>query len=252
MTFSALLAIPTHLHDAPWQLALWHSRGDGEGWAEAVMAPCSDARRPQALQDSTGVPGLCFETTQPIASSANLSFTLKFRQHPGAAWEWIRETQGKPDGLVIFQDAVPEKPNKGLPDLIGSFNFDGLKWASLQSQSPDTSVWLVKAPVEGAQDGPSSFATVRLGVPWGSFLGYEAAQVPSLYNPLISDTSKALETPCCDSRPCLALPSRNAQLDPVVLVSLEPPGKTNSLKCLHGWVTPEPTLLHTSHCSGGD
>lgn len=171
IAFSATLVVPSDLAAEPWQLALWYL-GKDEKWAEAEFTPY-DRTSIAISQNTDNLIHIPFKTASLKVSSFT-SFTVKFRQSPGHDWRWVRDQQGLDDGVIIVNsNPVQEGDSEDLPDLIRGLNPD-LKWRPRMSQCPNTRLWSIEAIVKGAQDegesSPSTFADIKLGLPWGNFI----------------------------------------------------------------------------------
>lgn len=166
----AVLEIPRELAAEQWELALWHSDGNGGEWAEAEFMPDPPENRPTDLHEANETTARRYFTANVVVNSS-LTFTVKFRQGPGDdTWRWVRNEQGSDDGVVVVnQKPTRDGDHTDLPDLIQELNSD-LKWRSHMSQAPGTRLWSVEAGVDGAQEDESAYADVPLGVPWGRFL----------------------------------------------------------------------------------
>jgi hypothetical protein len=166
----AVVEVPRGLAAGPWQLALWHSDGNGKNWTETEFTPDSLDNRPTALHAANESTARLYFTAK-VTVHSSLTFTVKFRQGAGEdEWRWVRKEQDSDDGIVVIDqkptaDGDPEK----LPDLIHGLNPD-LKWKSHMSQAPGTRLWSIEAGVHGAKGDKSAYADVPLGVPWGRFL----------------------------------------------------------------------------------
>ncbi|KAK3945452.1 raffinose synthase Sip1 [Diplogelasinospora grovesii] len=173
VTFQAVLDVEKHMSQEAWEVALWHSNGDGQEWIEVPLELGKD-QRPSSLQfDDNNLERLHFSVT--LRGQSSMHFTLKFRPSPQNDWMWVRDHQDTGDGVVIVDKGSIQEKTSGddLPDLIQNLNPD-LKWKSQMSQSPGTRLWSIETSVDGAKDDQSGYADVPLGVPWGQFIRWFA------------------------------------------------------------------------------
>lgn len=163
---TALLEVPAGEADQPWEVSLWHSAGD-DVWKETTLSATD--RIPSTLQPLDGSTArLWFEAEVPVQPLLN--FTVKFRSQPDQLWKWIRDEQGLDDGTIIVTSNLTVE---ALPDDFGAIlkGFGAeVKVESCQSQCPATRLWEMAVPVAAANGEDSTFADVRLGLPWGGFL----------------------------------------------------------------------------------
>jgi hypothetical protein len=169
LTFHAVLEAPRELAAESWQLALWHSTGDTEEWAEAEFLAGSPGSGPSDLHEASDTTARLYFTAK-LAIQYRLNFTVKFRQGPDHEWLWIHKELGVEDGIVVVEKKpTAEGDSDDLPDLIQDLNPD-LKWKSHASQSPATRLWSIESGIDAAKEHESTYADVPLGVPWGQYL----------------------------------------------------------------------------------
>lgn len=167
--FIALLEVDEKQASDPWELALWHNSEGGE-WTETLLPSLRDGPTPSFLQSPKKQKTLLYFSS-PLAVSASLSFTVKFRSASEEQWRWVKDELSIGDGTIIVN---PEKTStQGATDfsqLVKDVNQD-LKITPAASQCPGTELWTIEAPVDAAIGETSSYADLRIGVPWGGFLG---------------------------------------------------------------------------------
>lgn len=166
-----LIMLETHKSHASemWEVLLWYSHG-GE-WQGQELKPVNEsADLPSVFQESIETSHLYFTTVVEVVSP--MSFTVKFRLAPDQPWRWVNDQQGTLDGVVLSKSSIPRSNIEDLGDLIKDLN-PIVKANKAISQSPDTSVWSVTAPVEAANGDKSAVVNIKLGLPWaGKILRY--------------------------------------------------------------------------------
>ncbi|XXH02549.1 hypothetical protein Hte_008925 [Hypoxylon texense] len=169
--FFALLEVQNEYAEDPWEVAVWHSAGDG--WTETLLSPISATDSPSSLQiTSPSNTPLYFGA--PFFVSSSLNFTVKFRNSRNESWMWSREVSGTADGVVLINPEVPlAEAETNLSNIIHGLNPD-LKVRASASQTPRTQLWTINASVGPVQDDRSTYADVELGTPWGGSLRYFA------------------------------------------------------------------------------
>lgn len=164
-----------------WEVSLWHK--NGIEWRESPLKPLRDSviDIPMVTQASNEVRShhLYFTATVDVASP--MSFTLKFRTAPDQPWRWAKDHQGTLDGTVLSKSMIHESRTENLHDLIKNLN-PIVEAKKVLSQSPDTSVWSVTAPVPAADGEKSAMMDVNFGLPWaGEILRYGFLLTLGLY-----------------------------------------------------------------------
>jgi hypothetical protein len=155
-----------------WEVSLWYS--NGIEWREIPLKPVGGtvADIPMATQTSNEVRyhHLYFTATVDVVSP--MSFTVKFRTAPNQPWRWVKDHQGTIDGTVLLRPMIQESRTEDLHDLIKDLN-PIVEAKKVLSQSPNTSVWSVTAPVPAADGEKSAMIDVNFGLPWaGKILRY--------------------------------------------------------------------------------
>ncbi len=154
-----------------WEVLLWHS--DGIEWRGTPFKPVRDpaADLPIVIQTSNeSAHYLYFTATVDVVSP--MSFTVKFRNAPNQPWRWVKDQQGTLDGIVLSKPIAHSCRTEELHDLIKDLN-PIVEAKKVLSQSPNTSVWSVTAPVEAAAGEKSAMIDVKFGLPWaGEILRY--------------------------------------------------------------------------------
>ncbi|ROW14847.1 hypothetical protein VPNG_03820 [Cytospora leucostoma] len=171
VAFIAVLEVPVDQAKQPWEVALWHSTGEGSDWTETILSPTQ--KTTSTLQQPNGSISRS-EFEGDISVQSLLDFTVKFRSGPDQPWRWIRDEQGLGDGIVILSSDLT---TSALPDDFGGIlqgHDPNLTVKSIQSQCPGTRLWALKATVQGATGDDSTFADINLGLPWGGFLKWFA------------------------------------------------------------------------------
>lgn len=171
VVFYLQLQVHQSLAKEPWEVALWHSSGDGASggeWAETTLSTSRKHQVPSNLQTmDQAVVTLHFTGNLPIHSTVH--FTVKFRQSGIRPWRWVRDELKIGDGLLLVEgESASKSISTDLPSLISGFN-PVLRWRSEPSQCPDTLLWSIDAPVEAVKEDASALADITLGLPWGGF-----------------------------------------------------------------------------------
>lgn len=170
-TFIVLLETDKSRATDAWGVSLWYSQG--EEWREQELNLVDEnVDLPLVIQIPVGTSShhLYFITTVDIVSS--MSFTIKFRSAPDQPWEWVKDQQMALDGIVLSKTKISKSRTEDLDDLIKDLN-PIVKATKVLSQSPDTSVWSVTAPVEAADVEKSAMVNIKFGLPWaGKILRY--------------------------------------------------------------------------------
>ena len=156
----------------PWEVSIWHSSPDSADseWREAPLTRTPPNASPCLLHDSASSKSNLYFHGE-LQASSSLKFTLKFRNAPHQPWRWARDEHGVDDGLVLLtpEDSQSLSTTTNLSDIILGLNPD-LRVKSVTSQSPDTDLWTIEAPVNPAQDEKSACSHIQLGTPWGEYL----------------------------------------------------------------------------------
>lgn len=174
--FVACLEVERSHDSYPWEVYVWHSNGPQEQWSEThlrrIQSP-EDGSAPTLIQtQNTQIRRLYFRGSFHISSPFH--FTIRFRDDIEHRDRWAREDQGMANGIVIVN---PEEPNvhtsSDFSDFMSDLNPD-LKVKAVASQSPRTKLWTIEALVPSAKGADSSYADLRLGVPFGHYLRWFA------------------------------------------------------------------------------
>lgn len=163
--FVVILDVPQHLAANSWEVAIWHSEGVSN-WEETRLSRATLDSNPTSLQAiSSSHVRLCYHTN--FSFNNTVDFTIKFRNHPGQAWRWVKDEQGLGDGMVLHQaQSLSDIAQNGLQDVIVGLN-PTLRVKSALSQSPGTQLWEIRADVHASEHGNSVFSTIELGHAWG-------------------------------------------------------------------------------------
>ena len=94
-------------------------------------------------------------------TTAPLHFTLKYRTIKSGSWEWVNEDSCLTDGIIYFQTQMPPPE---LGDYLRGYS-SALSVHSVPSEAPDTRLWSISSPVQGAVGAESGWANISLGVP---------------------------------------------------------------------------------------
>lgn len=161
----AILKVPRSRAHEKWETVLWYS-ADKSKWLESAFHQLDTNLKPQNVQaDSESAVDLYFSTSVEFDSS--VYFTVKFRSGPNAEWIWVRDEYGFDDGVVLR--ASSGSPSEDISDLIKGLDPE---WTTTEilSQAPQTRLWSLEARVPCPEGDESSFHSVPIGIPWGSFL----------------------------------------------------------------------------------
>jgi len=164
-----------------WEVSLWHS--NGIEWRESQLTLVKDAAAdlPMVIQTSNESTShhLYFTATVDVVSP--MSFTFKFRTAPDQPWKWVKDQQGTLDGTILSKSVIYKSRTEDLHDLIKDLN-PVVEAEKVLSQSPDTSVWSVTAPVDAATGEKSAIVDIKFGLPWaGDILRYGHLLMLCLY-----------------------------------------------------------------------
>jgi hypothetical protein len=98
------------------------------------------------------------------AQDANsvVQFTIKFKNEFMSEWKWVRDQFGLTDGYVYLQPESFEKFD--LSYFISDMGTD-IDVQRESSQTPETLLWSLTAPLEAAEGQASAFCTHKLGSP---------------------------------------------------------------------------------------
>jgi hypothetical protein len=161
----AILQLPRTQAQEQWEIALWYSV-DKSKWLESAFHHLDTVLEPQDVQaDSETTVNLYFSTS--IKFESFISFTVKFRRGPDAEWIWVRDVYGFDDGVVLR--ASSGSPSEDISDLLRGL---GPEWTATEvmSQTPQTRLWSLQTEIPCPDGDESSFHSVPIGTPWGSFL----------------------------------------------------------------------------------
>lgn len=160
---------------APWQVALYYTTKSRK-WEEKILEKSqnSSGNLPYFLLQDVQKEGfspsrIYFYGTLDL--DANVVFTVKFRADANQDWRWVKDGQGVEDGnLIVKSSAIAVPIYDDLANLIGDLN-PAFKSEKVRSQTPNTSVWSIGAPIVAAIGDDSAFADVSFGNPWhGEYL----------------------------------------------------------------------------------
>ena len=90
-----------------------------------------------------------------------IQFTLKYRIVKSDDWKWVNDQHCLTDGVLYFQ---PQSLPSELRDYLRDYSSD-LAIHPVPSDTPDTQLWSINAPVEGAQGDNSGWSNTKLGIP---------------------------------------------------------------------------------------
>lgn len=148
-----------------WQVQVWHDHHKEGGWEALTLSRVPNgARTTRGLKSASAAPRwFTGKLHRPTDPSKHLThFTVRFRNKTDETWRWVKDATGVPDGEVIFQGPLPQETTP--IDLIDGLGSD-VKWSKQQSDTSDTSVWLLESPVAAAEDPKSGWSTSTLGLP---------------------------------------------------------------------------------------
>jgi len=169
--FTVLLETDESRTSDLWEVSIWYSP-KGEDWVELPLK-ATDSNVVSIVQclkkQNSPTRQLYFSGALDIKTRTN--FTIKFRAGPDQPWKWAKDQQGTSDGTLVLKIPAAAISNiENLNELIGDLN-PVLEVTKVRSQTPNTSVWSVVAPVEAAKGDNSAFVKIKLGKPWyGDFL----------------------------------------------------------------------------------
>ena len=90
-----------------------------------------------------------------------IRFTLKYRLVKSDSWKWVNDQHCLTDGVLYFQ---PQSLPSELTDYLKDYSSD-LSIHRVLSDTPDTQLWSIIAPVEGAKGEKSGWSNTKLGIP---------------------------------------------------------------------------------------
>ena len=90
-----------------------------------------------------------------------IQFTLKYRIVKSDDWKWVNDQHCLTDGVLYFQ---PKSLPSELRDYLKDYSSD-LAIHLVPSDTPDTQLWSINAPVDGAQGDNSGWSNTKLGIP---------------------------------------------------------------------------------------
>lgn len=76
-------------------------------------------------------------------------------------WKWVNDDSSLTDGELYFQ---PRKPPSELKDYLKDISPD-LAVQRVPSDTPETQLWSITTPVQGAKGTSSGWTTIKLGAP---------------------------------------------------------------------------------------
>lgn len=88
-------------------------------------------------------------------------FTLKYRLTKSESWKWVNDQTSLTDGELLFQ---PQKPPSELRNYLRDYSPE-ITIHSVPSQTPNTQLWSLTAPVPAAQGRSSGWSSTSLGIP---------------------------------------------------------------------------------------
>lgn len=167
--FTVLLETDEEGASTNWDVAIWYLSGDE--WKEAPLSATTAGVKGNFTEVQGKHHHSYFAGSLEITST--VTFTIKFRKSPEEPWKWIKDHQGAPDGVVLLKNpTVAIETVDDLGDLIEGLNPE-FKIEKVRSQSPNTSVWNVEAPVAAAEGDESTLSSTKFGKPWsGDILRY--------------------------------------------------------------------------------
>lgn len=165
VSLTVVLEVPKGNHLDQWQVAVWRSV-DGSEWTDQALSRLESDNCPFSFHAlSATATSLYFTST--LSFTSRTQFTLKLRRGFSEPWGWAADVCNLGDGIIILSqgEMVLKDASLPLPDL-------GKAWevTRRKSQSRRTSLWALEADVPGSQNDESSFRTLPIGKPWGSFL----------------------------------------------------------------------------------
>lgn len=155
-----------------WEVSLWYSFG--EAWQESCLKPHSESPNNllSTLQTSAGVALHRLYFRVDLEISRAMVFTVKFRSGPDQTWKWVKDHQGSLDGTILSKSKIPVTQSGNLSDYVEDLN-PILETRKVISQSPNTTVWSITAPVSAANGEESAIVDLKFGLPWaGKILRY--------------------------------------------------------------------------------
>jgi hypothetical protein len=175
VTFTVLLEADESRASEPWEVLIWYSSENGDGWTETPLKPLEDANvSPISFRVSTSSKTSSLWFKGQIELKLKVAFTLKFRSGPDQPWKWVHDEQDSKDGVIISQTSILHSESEQLSDIIGDLN-PVFQVSQVRSDTPDTSVWSVKTDAGAANGEESFFEDIKIGKPWsGSILRWFA------------------------------------------------------------------------------
>ena len=99
----------------------------------------------------------------PISGDSQhpIRFTLKYRIVKSDSWKWVNDQHCLTDGVLYFQ---PQTLPSEIRDYLKDYSLD-LSIHPVPSEAPDTQLWSITAPVDGANGDSSGWSNTKLGIP---------------------------------------------------------------------------------------
>lgn len=171
VTFTAVLKVSKSRVSGPGEVSLWYSVDD-QSWCESQFKQVQDddkIKHPVSLEAVVNRSNAQSHTfTTLVKSASQLRFTVRYRHHAEQSWRWVREEQGSDDGLVFVKP--PPRILGNHKDNLGKHLRDlnpDLKVEQKTSQTPETTLWEVRASIDAVQGPDSMWRDTRLGLAWG-------------------------------------------------------------------------------------
>ena len=86
---------------------------------------------------------------------------MKYRLVKSESWKWLNEQYCLKNGVLYFQ---PQKLPSELRDYLKGYSSE-LLIHSVRSESPNTQLWSITAPVNAAEEEASGWSDTSLGIP---------------------------------------------------------------------------------------
>ena len=145
--------------EVPWEVSIWHGLDDPAKWTAFELAREGN---PSLVLKNGASSAYLYTFTGTISIRPhyrNTGFTIRFRTHANASWQWENEVHGTKDGQLILQSNRASKLQE-VVDMPSSFIVEDVR-----SQTPDVSVWLIKSkiPLPNATSGDAGTELMKLG-----------------------------------------------------------------------------------------
>ena len=165
VTFQAVLE--TEPNTKPFELALWvNLDGDDQEWKALPFEETVDEGGLLCVGQTTTTSRVrrLYSLAVPRASHNQpmLKFTIKFRQNATSNWKWVGSQPPSSDGVIYFSD--PGLPKGDISDYLGGLS-PSIEIKSLKTETDNTLLWSLKAPVNAAHENDSGYSKHSLGIP---------------------------------------------------------------------------------------